>query len=129
LEKEPSRPVVTGATSAKYYIEVYEPGSAADAVLLMESSAPFLAIRPGDLVNPRAFDSRRWPACLDLVGKLLVVVRVEHAIWEVGDMMSHKLMLYTEAVADDREARLANSSHRPRGRPRCASEPDCRSCR
>jgi hypothetical protein len=91
--------------SMKYLLEVYKPGSARDAVLLMQSSEPFMSIRPGDLLNPRTWDSRRWPACQDLVGKLLTVVRVEHAIWEVGETVAHKLMVYTEAVADYREAR------------------------
>jgi hypothetical protein len=57
-----------------------------------------MTIEKGSILNPNFWD-------VDLAGKVLRVMKVEHGIWEAGDHITHKIMVYTEAIEDTPEAR------------------------
>lgn len=84
----------------KYALEIYQPGSIQDVLVVFESDTPFLSISAGDLLNQRA-----WPDG-GHEGKILRVVGLEHFIWEVGGMTKHKVGVITEVVDDTHEARF-----------------------
>jgi len=89
----PSRPI-------EYTLEVHEPGSADDVAWSVTTSGPFLAIAPGDLLNPGNFDTSASST------KLLLVVKVEHILWETQAAVKHTLRVFTRVVPDTREVRL-----------------------
>ena len=65
-----------------------------------QSPSPFLAIAPGDLVNPAWWDERETDMNGDRT--LLRVLSVEHLISEA----THKTMVFTKAVPDNVDARF-----------------------
>jgi hypothetical protein len=79
----------------QYHLEIYEPGSS-DVLTVFKAEKPFWSIHAGDLIN--------------LGGKLLKVVSVEHMIWDVEDShIGHKLCVFTEEVEDTENTRLGRS--------------------
>ncbi len=86
----------------RYMLEIYEPGSTRDVMVLFESETPFLPINEGDIIN-----SRVWPHP-EYTGKVYRATGpAEHIIWtnEAGETR-HKVLIFTEEVEDDEEARL-----------------------
>jgi hypothetical protein len=98
LLNAPPKPV---RYSLEIYERLYEAGTL--PVAGFGAGAPFLPLHPGDLINPRA-----W-TLLDHTGpfayKLLRVLRVEHGIAEFDDQVIHMILVYTQAVPEDDEAR------------------------
>ena len=84
----------------QYHVEIYEPGSSDDLIVLFQSSTPFLAISPGDLINQRV-----WETDIEF-HMTLQVTSVEHILWEVDTHIGHKLCVYTRKVDDTAETRF-----------------------
>ena len=85
--------------SKKYMLEIYRPNNADDVWVVFESDTPFMAMSKGDILNPGIWDDSHAPM------KVLKIVNVEHAIWDVTGL-KHKIMIYTEEVEGTRELRL-----------------------
>jgi hypothetical protein len=89
----------------EYHVQIYRPGSCDTdgCIRTFTSATPFLPIRSGDLINTDTWESE-WP--------LLRVVNVEHSITESSrgidpsGAIVHRILLYTESVADTVEARF-----------------------
>jgi hypothetical protein len=84
----------------KYALEIYQPGSIQDVLVVFESDTPFLPISTGDLLNQRA-----WPDG-GYEGQILRVVGLEHFVWEIDGVTKHKIGVITETVQDTRDARF-----------------------
>ncbi len=67
--------------------------------MTFESDMPFLAISAGDIVNPGL-----WPGSESPI-KVLRVTNVEHIIWTKGDVVKHKLCVFTSEREGTRELR------------------------
>lgn len=69
----------------------------------LESKTPFHPLNVGEFIDPRLYDVRERR---DLLLKLLKVKAVVHAIaqQEGGLVTMHHIKIYTEAVANGREA-------------------------
>lgn len=88
----------------EYHLELYGPGDARTPVLFCRTEAPFLPFHKGDLINPHNFEDVNLDITMDDV---LRVIGVEHIIWEIkGSHFAHKVMVYTETVANTPETRL-----------------------
>ncbi|MDT7809232.1 MAG: hypothetical protein QOJ70_3045 [Acidobacteriota bacterium] len=88
----------------KYVLEIYGSDSTDTAWIILQSDKPFLSIHAGDLINPRA-----WGETAGTFQDLLRVVSVEHIVWyskKIEDTR-HKLCIFTEAVDDTKQVRLA----------------------
>ena len=74
----------------QYTLEVYRPGSHEKVWVLWRSQSPFMAISPGDFINPLEWQEQETPA------KILRVVEVEHEI--LGGLIEarHVVIVYTE---------------------------------
>jgi hypothetical protein len=83
--------------AAEYMLEVYMPGSADDVWMHFTSSAPFLPINIGDLLDPGIWPGSQSPT------KILRVVNLKHIIWETDSHINHKLLVFTEEVGETRE--------------------------
>jgi hypothetical protein len=89
----------------EYHLEIRRPGNCEPegCIKTFTSATPFLSIRNGDLINTDTWESE-WP--------LLRVVNVEHSITESSrgidpsGAIVHRILLYTERVADTVTARL-----------------------
>lgn len=77
----------------RYCLELYEPDSRHDPLVVYESDHAFLAFAAGDLVNPRTLYSGEW-----ITPDLLRVVEVEHIVFDDQDP-KHKICVYTERVS------------------------------
>jgi len=77
----------------KYVLEIYEPGNVLDKMKTIESSSP-IYIATGDFIAAGAWEGFR-------VSDRFQVVAVDHGIWEVGDVVIHKLMVYTKRIVAD----------------------------
>lgn len=85
----------------EYMLEIYEPGSVKTAWVHFKSASPFMALKPGDLLNPGIWPDSQSPM------KILRVINVEHIIWETDEAVKHKLMVFTEEIEGTEEARLS----------------------
>jgi hypothetical protein len=92
------------AKASEYIVEVYEPGSADRVWVYFTSSAPFLPINAGDLLNPGLWPGSQSPM------KILRVVNLEHIIWETDSHVKHKLLVFTEEIEGTTEVRLTRTS-------------------
>ncbi len=92
----------------EYRLEIHRPGSCDDqeCLKIFISTAPFLPLRIGDLLNASAWDGQacNW--------KLLRVLNVEHVISEKpsagidpSGAIVHRALIYTERVADNSQTR------------------------
>ena len=95
-------------TKLQYRLEIHRPGSCDDqeCLKIFTSTAPFLPLRIGDLLNTSAWDrdASGW--------KLLRVLNVEHVISEKPSAgidpsggIIHRALIYTEKVADNAQTR------------------------
>jgi len=89
----------------KYSLEIMMPGSGYTPAFSFEAVGPFLAIQKGDLLNPRAWVAPKHETPESLHDKVLVVESVEHMLWHVGDVLTHKIVAHTRAIPDRQEAR------------------------
>jgi hypothetical protein len=85
------------AMTAKYTLEVYEPGSADDVLMVLESETPFGAIAKGDFFNPLTETTK--PSDLFRVRDL------EHIVWNTGQNARHKICVYIDRIPEGSEAR------------------------
>lgn len=83
--------------ATKYTLEVYEPGSADDVLMALESDTPFGAISKGDLFHP--FTDSMKPS------DLFRVRHVEHIVWDAGQGARHKVCVYIDQIPEGAEAR------------------------
>ncbi len=92
----------------EYQVKIYHPGSTGDdaCMKLFTSTAPFLPIRVGDLLNHSSWGEAASP------GRLLRVRNIEHVISEksMGGIdpsgtILHKILVYTERIADTADTR------------------------
>jgi len=92
----------------EYRLEIHRPGSCdhQECLKIFTSTAPFLPLRVGDLLNASAWDrdASGW--------KLLRVLNVEHVISEKPSAgidpsggIIHRALIYTEKVADNAQTR------------------------
>lgn len=86
--------------SKKYIVEIYTPNSANDVWALFESDTPFMAISKGDILNPALLVGSQSPM------KVCRVINVEHILWDHGDGVKHKILIFTEEVEGTQELRL-----------------------
>jgi len=95
-------------TKLEYRLEIHRPGSCDDqeCLKIFISTAPFLPLRIGDLLNASEWDrdASGW--------KLLRVLNVEHVISEKSSAgidpsggIIHRALIYTERVADNAQTR------------------------
>lgn len=78
--------------SMVYVLEIYYPDSRKDIWNTLESSAPFMAIGQGDIIDPSAWSPTQSPI------RVLKVKEVHHTISEISGQTQHKVMLFTEEV-------------------------------
>jgi hypothetical protein len=71
----------------KYILEVYPPDDPKTPDRIFSSDAPFGSIHKGDLFNAVISPQMTWR-----------VTEVEHIVWGGPDLMSHKIMIHTEAA-------------------------------
>ncbi|WP_439582426.1 hypothetical protein [Dyadobacter bucti] len=77
---------------AKYYLEIYRPGTTESAATY-KSDSPFGAISKGDYLS-RAFLHD------DKMRDNYVVKEIQHMIWEApGKLLTHKICIFTEEVS------------------------------
>ncbi len=88
----------------KYVLEIYEPLSVDDIWVRFESPNPFMAIHPGDVINPGLWEGSEAPQ------KVLRVLNVEHSIFEIGERITHQVMVFTEKVDVIRNLKPKNFS-------------------
>ncbi len=74
----------------EYILEVYRPGSHERVWMMWRSQSPFMAISPGDFINPLEWQEQETPA------KILRVVEVEHEILGGLTEARHVVIVYTE---------------------------------
>ncbi len=77
----------------KYVLEIYEPGNVLDKMKTIESSSP-IHLSVGDFIAAGAWEGFR-------VSDRFQIVAVDHGIWEFGDLIIHKLMVYTKRILAD----------------------------
>jgi hypothetical protein len=84
----------------KYVVEIYHPGNPSNVLASFASSGPFLAIQAGDVLNPRTWGHSARGDLDKLEGRVLMVVSVDHLLWENAEAVTHKTLLYTVAFED-----------------------------
>jgi hypothetical protein len=108
-----------GARLMPYRLNVFLPGSRETILHSIEYDAPFMAIRPGDLLNPLC-----WPEHVNAElkfhvldkqqgtyppGVVLRVTNVEHLLVQTdpgpNQVTAHSMMLFTEALPNVAETR------------------------
>lgn len=85
--------------SAKYVLEIYEPGSVDDVWITLSSDTPFMSIHAGDVINPGIWPGSESPM------KVLRAVTVEHILWESNGITKHKICVFSDEVEGSRELR------------------------
>jgi hypothetical protein len=75
----------------EYILEIYLPGSTKDVWISFQSDQPFMDISVGNLINPAV-----WKDYGGGPKTKVSVVGVEHLIYEVGEKVGHKMLIYTE---------------------------------
>ena len=76
----------------QYHLEIYEPGGDAEVLVSLSASQPFGRISVGDRIDPRAWDG-------STVADRLEVTGVEHAVWDGGGHIVHKVLIFTRTMA------------------------------
>ena len=77
----------------QYVLEIYEPGNVLDTMKTIESATP-IHIATGDFIAAGAWEGFR-------VSDRFQVVAVDHGLWEIGDVVIHKQMVYTKRIEAD----------------------------
>jgi hypothetical protein len=67
------------------------------------AASPFQAFHPRDLISPRPWTQLEHVG--PFAGRLLRVLRSEHGLCESETEVTHKVLVYTEAVQDAEEVR------------------------
>lgn len=83
--------------NSRFALEIYQPGDSEDVLRYFESDHPFLAIHQGDFVSLPDYEKSPM--------EVLVVVSVEHAVWEAASVVKHKLIVYTKSIPNTPESR------------------------
>jgi hypothetical protein len=81
----------------EYVLEIYVPGSRSDQWVKFSAAAPFMAIQPGDILEPRHWGGREFP----YQSQVLRVVEARHHIFEEKanpTKIKHLIQVFTEAV-------------------------------
>jgi hypothetical protein len=100
---------------ARYLVQIFAPGSCDEVAWTAESAGPFMAFARGDLVNSSLWAPGDLPA--ELRNHILIVVSVEHVLWESDKVVSHLVLVYTAVAPDTRATRLAPDALRRRYGP------------
>ncbi len=79
----------------RYRLQVYLPGESSDPVIIIESAGPFMTFQRGDFIDPRAWDSGKWPGVESLKGKVLSVKKITHHVTELDGFTKHSISIYT----------------------------------
>ena len=87
----------------EYRLEIYRPHTAEDAWMSFASTAPFMEIAKGDIINPGVWPGSQAPM------KGLRAVNIEHDIFEDNVKIWHRVLVFTEEVEDLKEARMLRS--------------------
>jgi len=86
--------------TAKYILEIYEPGSIYDPWTSISSASPFMALSKGDLLNPGMWTDTNHPK------DVARIVGLEHIVIENDLSVIHKILVYTELVPNTPEGKL-----------------------
>ncbi len=89
-------------TEMNYILEIYEPGSEKDLWVSFSSPTPFMNINVGDFINPGIWPNSQAPM------RILRAINVEHAIWEIGGKIAHKVKVFTEEIENKNGLRMRN---------------------
>lgn len=101
----------------EYQLEIFSPGEydKGDCIKVFTSTAPFLPLRAGDLLNASIWGRSE--------SKLLRVLNVEHVIVEKSGggidpsgRIIHRALIYTEGVADSAQTRHESNTAAHLGR-------------
>jgi len=87
----------------EYIVEVYQADNFIETEVVFSSETPFMEIKVGDVLNPRAW--RRSGTS----STVLRVIGLEHIIEEIREGIRHKIYVYTEAVDNSDRNRLFRS--------------------
>ena len=104
---------------ARHLVQIFAPGSCDEVAWTAESAGPFVAFARGDVLNSSLWDPGDLPA--ELRNHILVVVSVEHVLWESDKAVSHLVLVYTAVAPDTRATRLARDALRRRYGPGAAA--------
>ena len=88
----------------EYIVEIYMPMSIETVWVTFSSATPFMNINAGDVVNPGLWPDSRSPQ------RVLRVILVEHALWEINNVTKHKLMVYTEEIEGIRDLKTPRTN-------------------
>ena len=88
-----------------YLLEVYPPEDVDEPLCMIQSSMPFGSIHQGDFIEPLP-----WLKQAPELKGLLEVLTVDHLIFESGNELHHKVMVYTKAVDKSRKVLLREAS-------------------
>src|SRR5437016_1733787 len=85
---------------SEYRLEVYRPRSARDACVVFDSKQPFMAIVPGETLNPAL-----WPGSDFPPEHVLRVVHIQHIIGSATSKspLKHTIMVFTEEIENKPE--------------------------
>ncbi len=86
--------------TAKYVLEIYEPGSIYNPWIAYESASPFMALSKGDLVNPGPWTDTMHPK------DVARITGLEHIVLDSGEKIIHKILVFTELVPNTLEGKL-----------------------
>jgi hypothetical protein len=81
----------------QYALEIYEPGSAEDVAMSLESDTAFGALARGNLLHVLS------DGATDFFAR---VVGIEHIVWQIAGLPKHKICVFTERAENSRENRL-----------------------
>jgi hypothetical protein len=85
--------------TAKYVLEIYEPGSIYNPWVSYESLFPFMALNRGDFINPGPWTDTTHPK------DVARITGLEHLVMEAGDKIIHKVLVFTELVPNTPEGK------------------------
>ena len=100
-----------GVQFTKYCLEIFEPSSPNAVLESFESNTPFNSVHAGDFIN-------QWsmPHPTNRFSRQIRVVRVEHILNTVGNVLIHKTMIDTENVQEEKNTITnKNASNNPVG--------------
>jgi hypothetical protein len=116
-DREPGEP--GRVKPARYLVQIFAPASCDEVAWTAESAGPFMAFARGDVLNSSLWDPGDLPA--ELLNNILIVVGVEHVLWESDEAVSHLVLVYTAVAPDTRATRLARDALRRRYGPGAAA--------
>lgn len=90
----PNGDIEAGSSEYPYQLDVLEPGTLEDVALAFRSSAPFMRIGVGDVMDMRGF----VPTRAGTPWSVFRVTKVEHRIWEASGRIKHRVVLHTTGV-------------------------------